>query len=98
MGELSPVHWAIVIGVVVLLFGSRRLPEAARAVGQSLRILRAETGQLAVRDQGTEDGDALAERTGPAPGVDRARDGHGGVPRAGRGADHHGAAGDVPGR
>ena len=34
MGELSPVHWAIVIGVLVLVFGSRRLPEAARAVGQ----------------------------------------------------------------
>lgn len=46
MGELSPIHWMIVIGVVVLLFGSRRLPDAARSVGQSLRILQAEYGGL----------------------------------------------------
>jgi sec-independent protein translocase protein TatA len=42
MGELSPWHWLIVIGVVVLLFGAKRLPDAARSLGRSARILRAE--------------------------------------------------------
>ena len=42
MGELSGWHWLIVIGVAVLLFGARRLPDAARALGQSTRILKAE--------------------------------------------------------
>jgi len=42
MGELSPWHWAIVIGVFVLLFGAKRLPDAARSLGRSARILKAE--------------------------------------------------------
>jgi sec-independent protein translocase protein TatA len=42
VGELSPWHWAIVIVVLVVLFGSRRLPDAARSIGRSARILKAE--------------------------------------------------------
>lgn len=42
MGELSPWHWLIVVAAFVVLFGSQRLPGAARAVGQSLRVLKAE--------------------------------------------------------
>lgn len=37
----------IIIGLVVLvLFGAKRLPDSARALGKSLRILRAETNAL----------------------------------------------------
>jgi sec-independent protein translocase protein TatA len=42
VGELSAWHWAIVVLVAVMLFGSRRLPDAARSIGRSARILRAE--------------------------------------------------------
>ena len=42
MGELSAWHWAIVVLAAVLLFGSTRLPEAARSIGRSARILKAE--------------------------------------------------------
>ncbi len=42
MGELSPWHWAVVIGIAVLLFGAKRLPDAARSLGRSARILKAE--------------------------------------------------------
>jgi sec-independent protein translocase protein TatA len=42
MGELSPWHWAIVILVLVLLFGAKRLPDAARCLGRSARILKSE--------------------------------------------------------
>jgi sec-independent protein translocase protein TatA len=42
MGELSPWHWAIVIIVLVVLFGARRLPDAARSLGRSARILKTE--------------------------------------------------------
>ena len=41
-GALSPVHWLIIIGVVVVLFGAKKMPEAARGIGQSLRIFKAE--------------------------------------------------------
>lgn len=46
MGELSPWHLAIVAVVVVVLFGSKRLPDAARSVGRSLRILKTELKSL----------------------------------------------------
>jgi sec-independent protein translocase protein TatA len=42
MGELSAGHWVIVVGVFVVLFGTRRLPDAARSLGRSGRLLRAE--------------------------------------------------------
>jgi sec-independent protein translocase protein TatA len=57
----------ILVLVVVLLFGAKRLPDAARSVGRSLRIFKAET-------KGLVDGDAAPETTAttsaaPAPPV-----------------------------
>jgi sec-independent protein translocase protein TatA len=46
MGELSPWHWMIVVAAFMLLFGAARLPQAARSVGQSIRIFKAETRAL----------------------------------------------------
>lgn len=46
MGAMSPWHWAIVLIVVVLLFGSKRLPDAARGVGRSLRIFKSEMKEM----------------------------------------------------
>ncbi|MFE4336194.1 Sec-independent protein translocase subunit TatA [Streptomyces sp. NPDC056831] len=40
---LEPWHLLIVAIVVIVLFGSKRLPDTARAVGKSLRILKSET-------------------------------------------------------
>ncbi|MER2239217.1 Sec-independent protein translocase subunit TatA [Rhodococcus sp. (in: high G+C Gram-positive bacteria)] len=46
MGALSPTHWAIVAVVLVVLFGSKKLPDAARGLGRSMRILKSEVGEL----------------------------------------------------
>ena len=46
MGELSPWHWAIVILIAVLLFGSRRLPDAARSLGRSARVFKSEVDEM----------------------------------------------------
>ena len=46
MGDLSPWHLLIVAAVFVLLFGAKKLPDAARSLGQSLRIFKAETRGL----------------------------------------------------
>lgn len=51
MGSLSPWHWAILIVVLVLLFGAKKLPDAARSVGRSLKILKAETKGLREDDE-----------------------------------------------
>ncbi len=47
LGNMArPTTLIILIIVLVLLFGAKRLPDAARALGRSLRILKAETREL----------------------------------------------------
>lgn len=46
MGSLSPWHWAILLVVMVVLFGAKRLPDAARSLGKSLRIFKSEVREL----------------------------------------------------
>jgi sec-independent protein translocase protein TatA len=50
MGALRPWHIAVLVVVLVLLFGAKRLPDAARSLGRSLRIIKAETRGLADDD------------------------------------------------
>ncbi|WP_420881318.1 Sec-independent protein translocase subunit TatA [Rhodococcus sp. (in: high G+C Gram-positive bacteria)] len=57
MGALSPGHWAIVAVVLLVLFGSKKLPDAARGLGRSLRILKSEVGELQADEQPAEIGD-----------------------------------------
>ncbi|HEX4362064.1 MAG TPA: Sec-independent protein translocase subunit TatA [Pseudonocardia sp.] len=41
------MEWVILLVVVVLLFGAKRLPELARSVGRSARVFRGEIKGLA---------------------------------------------------
>ncbi|MET7452018.1 Sec-independent protein translocase subunit TatA [Streptomyces sp. NPDC005574] len=43
---LEPWHLLIVAIVVVVLFGSKKLPDTARALGRSMRILKSEAQAL----------------------------------------------------
>src|SRR6266571_4919107 len=54
MGKLfdNPAVLVILIVAVIVIFGSKRLPDAARGVGRSLRILKAETKGLMTDDEG----------------------------------------------
>ncbi|MFM9134622.1 MAG: Sec-independent protein translocase subunit TatA [bacterium] len=49
----------IIVGLIVLLFGAKRLPDAARGLGRSLRIFKSETKGL-VNDASAEGGAATA--------------------------------------
>jgi sec-independent protein translocase protein TatA len=40
MGELSIYHWLIVLFVIVLLFGGRKIPELMRGLGEGARSFR----------------------------------------------------------
>lgn len=65
---MSPWHWALVIAVGILLFGAKRLPDAARSLGRSARILKAELGGDVPAAPGSvppATGPAPADRTGP---------------------------------
>ena len=55
MGGLSWWHWLIILGVFVLLFGAKKLPDAARGVGRSLRILKSEVSAMSDDDSKTKD-------------------------------------------
>jgi sec-independent protein translocase protein TatA len=50
MGALKPWHIIVFVVVLVLLFGAKRLPDAARSLGRSLRIIKAETQGLVSQD------------------------------------------------
>jgi sec-independent protein translocase protein TatA len=54
MGFLKePSHLLLVLLVVVILFGSRRLPDVARGLGQSMRIFKSEVKQMKDEDDKT---------------------------------------------
>ena len=47
MGFLrEPTHILMLLIVLVILFGAKRLPDSAKAVGKSLRIFKAEIKDL----------------------------------------------------
>lgn len=50
-----PTGWELVLllGVLVLLFGATKLPTAARSIGQSMRIFKAETKGMRSEDEAT---------------------------------------------
>ena len=63
MGNLRGWEWLIILLIVLLLFGAKKLPEAARGLGRSLKIFKSET-------KGLRDDDAPAEQpstTTPTP-------------------------------
>lgn len=46
MGGLSWWHWLLIVLAFVVLFGAKRLPDAARGLGRSMRILKSEVSEL----------------------------------------------------
>lgn len=61
-GAEAPSHWFILAIVVVLLFGYKKLPDAARSIGRSLRIFKTEM-------KGMSEDEAARTAVAPAPPV-----------------------------
>jgi sec-independent protein translocase protein TatA len=55
----------LILVVLVLLFGAKKLPDLARGVGRSLRVFKAETSKL--RDDDDDDVTATTVTQQPAP-------------------------------
>ena len=70
MGALKPWHIIVLVVVLILLFGAKRLPDAARSLGRSLRIIKAETRGLADDDVQAK-AEAQSGRTALPPSEDR---------------------------
>jgi sec-independent protein translocase protein TatA len=67
MGAIQPWHWLVLIVVVLLLFGYKKLPDAARSVGRSMRIFKSEVGGL--REDSQAHDTATPRPAPPAPPV-----------------------------
>ncbi|MEV6973903.1 Sec-independent protein translocase subunit TatA [Kitasatospora sp. NPDC093806] len=77
---LEPWHVLVVLAVVILLFGSKKLPEMARGLGKSMRILKAETKAMREDDtpaadaaQGTAQSTAQSAAAPAQPAAEQAR-------------------------
>jgi sec-independent protein translocase protein TatA len=68
LGDLFDSPWKILIFalVIIVLFGSKKLPSAARSLGQSMRILKKEVQGL--HEDEPEPGPPDAQAVAPAPG------------------------------
>jgi sec-independent protein translocase protein TatA len=40
MGEFSAIHWMVVLAIVLLLFGGRKIPEMMRGLGEGIRSFK----------------------------------------------------------
>ncbi|MGK4585382.1 Sec-independent protein translocase subunit TatA [Kitasatospora sp. HPMI-4] len=73
---LEPWHVLVMVAVLVLLFGSRKLPEMARGLGKSMRILKAEAAVM------RENGPPAGETAFPPPDLPKAEPPKAGQPKA----------------
>jgi sec-independent protein translocase protein TatA len=69
-GWEAPWHWVVLAIIVIALFGYKKLPDAARSVGRSLRIFKTEIKGMSEDDKKRESADVAprqVEAAAPAP-------------------------------
>jgi sec-independent protein translocase protein TatA len=68
IGDLFDSPWkiAIIAILIIVLFGSRKLPEAARSLGKSMRILKTEVQGLHEDDAASTTTTATTFQSAPA--------------------------------
>ena len=75
MGSWSITHWLIVLVIVVLVFGTKRLTSGARDVGEAVReFKKGVRGDEAARRLADERRDELDARSRETSDADRDRD------------------------
>ncbi|WKK61533.1 Sec-independent protein translocase subunit TatA [Corynebacterium sp. P3-F1] len=65
MPSLGPMEILLIVFVVLLLFGSAKLPELARSVGRSARIFKSEVNEM--QNDGKQQGATAANVEQDAP-------------------------------
>lgn len=61
MPNLRPAEIILILFVVILLFGAKRLPDMARSLGRSMRIFKSETKALREDDDQPVTGTVIQE-------------------------------------
>lgn len=57
----EPSHILILLIVILVLFGAKRLPDSARSLGRSMRIFKSEIKEMGTEEKKTE-GDTTSEK------------------------------------
>jgi len=57
----EPTHLLLILLVLILLFGAKRLPDSARSLAKSLRIFKSEMKDIN-KDEEKKDGEGGAEK------------------------------------
>ena len=57
----EPSHILILLIVVLVLFGAKRLPDSARSLGRSMRIFKSEMKEMTTDEKKTE-GETTTEK------------------------------------
>jgi sec-independent protein translocase protein TatA len=76
LGALQPWHWLIIIAAFILLFGAKKLPDAARSLGKSMRIFKSEIKEMQADGKSDETpaptpiASERAEPAAPTPAAD----------------------------
>lgn len=55
MGSMSMGHWLVVLAIIVLLFGAKKIPELAKGVGKGIKTFKKEM-------ESDDDDDDIAEK------------------------------------
>jgi sec-independent protein translocase protein TatA len=66
IGNLKPLEILLIVVVILLLFGAKKLPDMARSLGKSARILKSEAKAMKKDDEpaaGTATTSTTAEQT-----------------------------------
>jgi sec-independent protein translocase protein TatA len=63
----SPTHLLIILVVLVVLFGSAKLPKAAKSMGEAMRIFKKESAKMHEEDSPTAEVQASAPQQVAAP-------------------------------
>ena len=69
MPNLGPMEIILILLVILLLFGFKKLPDAARSVGKSARVFKAEVNEMKEEDRQREEA-KKARDNGSTPTAD----------------------------
>ncbi|KAA1419886.1 twin-arginine translocase TatA/TatE family subunit [Mumia zhuanghuii] len=65
--QIGPMEIVLILAVLVLLFGAKKLPELARGSGRALRIFKSETKGLMDEDDDKTDVKPVVEKPAALP-------------------------------
>lgn len=67
LGNLRPIEIIVIALVILVLFGAKRMPDAARSLGRSMRIFKSEVKEMRADDEDDKDRPAGSSTEAQAP-------------------------------